>query len=116
MQRAWHFFGDSLLNAVLLETVLVTSMVAGDTCGMFVSERLGDSLWLRAVIDNTTHGMIAFWSWALVENYNFDKYKFVNCVICAAISMGVDLDHFVAAKSFTIKVCEMYHRFYSSTL
>ncbi|XP_046549568.1 transmembrane protein 267-like [Haliotis rubra] len=90
-------------NTLILEIVLLSTCLIGDRSLSFVSSRLGDFLWARAGIDSATHGLIALWSWALVENVNFDRYKLLNCLLCAVLAVSVDLDHFYAARSLNIK-------------
>ncbi|XP_067653796.1 transmembrane protein 267-like [Haliotis asinina] len=105
MSQLSHFVYEnfSRTNTLVLEVVLLSTCLIGDRSLSFVSNRLGDFLWARAGIDSATHGLIALWSWALVENVNFDRYKILNCLLCAVLAVGVDLDHFYAARSLNIK-------------
>ncbi|XP_071098547.1 transmembrane protein 267-like [Haliotis cracherodii] len=105
MSLLTQFFDASLskTNTLVLEVVLLLTCLLGDGGLSFIAHRLGDYLWVRAGIDSATHGLIALWCWALVENVNFDRYKLLNCLLCAVLAVGVDLDHFYAAKSLNIK-------------
>ncbi|XP_046556075.1 transmembrane protein 267-like [Haliotis rubra] len=95
-------FDDNIskTNTLVLIVVLFSTCLIGDNSLSYI---YSTHLWARAGIDSATHGLIALWSWALVENVNFDRYKLLNCLLCAVLAVSVDLDHFYAAGSFDIK-------------
>jgi hypothetical protein len=57
---------------------------------------------LRALFDNSGHGTIAFLSWLAVAGIN--NRGFAESVLCGVMASAIDLDHFVMAKSYTLKV------------
>ena len=64
--------------------------------------RIDNSDILRAFFDNLAHGGVAFLSWLAVTGIN--KRRFAESVICGVLACAVDLDHFVMAKSYSLKV------------
>ncbi|XP_067653884.1 transmembrane protein 267-like [Haliotis asinina] len=95
-------FDDSIskTNTLVLVVLLFSTCLIGDGTLSYI---YNTHYWTRAGIDSATRGLIALWSWALVENVNFDRYKLLNCLLCAVLSVSIDLDHFYAAGSFDIK-------------
>ena len=62
---------------------------------------------LRAVSDSVVHGVVGGWSWGnvlLATQGEFDTTKLLQVVICVAMATGMDLDHMIEARSFSIKV------------
>lgn len=59
---------------------------------------------VRALLDNCGHGLIAFLSWLSVAGMS--KRGLTESLLCAVMASAIDLDHFVMAKSFTLKVCQ----------
>lgn len=59
-----------------------------------LSERL-----IRALMDNSIHGMIGLGSWLLVSYPSLSR----ELLISAFISSIIDIDHFIAAKSFRVQ-------------
>ncbi|RWS28293.1 transmembrane protein C5orf28-like protein [Leptotrombidium deliense] len=61
----------------------------------------------RAVGDNATHGAIAAISWFMVSVLKhaplFDKTSLTNCSLCLIFACIIDVDHFIAARSFNLK-------------
>ena len=59
---------------------------------------------LRSVVDNSGHGTIAFVSWCAVTGVEVNKRKdIIEMVLCAIIACAIDLDHFIAARSYSLK-------------
>lgn len=88
-------------------------------CFISVTAILGDYLVIRnsnatakAVFDNATHAIIGALCWTLFY-INSNKVGIsTKCIIfeiaiCALIASVIDLDHFIAAKSLSIKVSAM---------
>ncbi|KAK6185482.1 hypothetical protein SNE40_007704 [Patella caerulea] len=50
-----------------------------------------------------THGIVGFFSWAIVINFNFKGNQILSLLLCFFLALGVDLDHFIEAKSTDIK-------------
>lgn len=59
--------------------------------------------WLRAALDNATHGVVGLWSWAVVIGLRkrSDVYEVLLAGLLASI---IDLDHFYMAGSLSLKV------------
>ncbi|KAH0554473.1 transmembrane protein 267 [Cotesia glomerata] len=76
---------------------------------------------LKAVIDNATHGIVAGLSWTLIvllQNEPIAK-NLPSILFCIFLSSLIDVDHFVEAKSFNIKdATNLDHRpfFHCTTL
>lgn len=60
-------------------------------------------LYFRAVVDNVAHGIIAFVSWCIVSEMQTRKHLF-DGIACGFIACGIDVDHFISAKSFKLQV------------
>ena len=60
-------------------------------------------VFFRAVLDNAVHGIIAFVSWCIVSNIQTRK-DLTDGIFCGAIACGLDIDHFIVAKSFRLQV------------
>lgn len=58
--------------------------------------------YIGAVADNAAHGIIAFFSWCIVCEIHIRKHL-IDGVLCGIIACAIDLDHFIAAKSFKLK-------------
>ena len=61
------------------------------------------SSYLRALVDNTAHGLIAFVSWCVVSEIQTRK-DVLESILCGLIACAIDVDHFLAAKSFRLQV------------
>ena len=87
--------------AVALSLALVATCVAGD----LAATRLPWGL-LRALADNLTHGAVAGLSWLIVcaKNFDFKSWAWLEALACGAAACLVDVDHFVAAGSLSLKV------------
>ena len=49
---------------------------------------------VKALADSTIHGLVAYFSWLIVQNQ-----AFIQALICALIAMSIDIDHFIQGKS-----------------
>ncbi|XP_043932776.1 transmembrane protein 267 [Protopterus annectens] len=58
--------------------------------------------WLRALSDNAIHGVVGSWSWAIVIGLR-KKSDFYEVILAGFLSSVIDLDHFIAAGSFSLK-------------
>ncbi|KXJ27108.1 Transmembrane protein C5orf28-like [Exaiptasia diaphana] len=63
--------------------------------------------YIRALLDNFGHGLIAAVSWLVVSGIR--RESVIQAVCCAAMSSGLDIDHFVMAKSLKIKDANSLH-------
>ena len=61
------------------------------------------SLYVKASLDSAVHGLVALLSWMLVR-YSDVKVAWLEAIVCGVMSMAVDVDHFIAAKSLNLKV------------
>ena len=64
---------------------------------------------LRAVSDSVVHGLVGGWCWANVLLLTSSEglswvARIGQVVLCIAMATAIDLDHFIEAKSFSIKV------------
>ncbi|XP_013775206.1 transmembrane protein 267-like [Limulus polyphemus] len=98
-------------DAGVILLLLLVSML-GD--GLLTTGIIQQSDFLRALIDNITHGLIAVISWVLVAvsgtatrsdepSSIFLKSLLAEALLCGLIACVVDLDHFMMAKSFRLK-------------
>ena len=93
------------IRNVLLQ-FCVTSLLGATSC---TGDRLVEScksVPIRAIFDNLTHGIVGGFSWILVlllskKPLTPNIYSIVYSVV---ISSFIDLDHFVAAKSWNLRV------------
>ncbi|XP_054843063.1 transmembrane protein 267 [Eublepharis macularius] len=58
--------------------------------------------WLRALSDNTVHGIVGLWSWAIVIGLK-KKSNFSEVIFAGFLSSVIDMDHFILAGSFSLK-------------
>ena len=59
---------------------------------------------VRAIFDNLTHGLVGLYACAIAFMDNWDKMYMA--LICMTVSSAIDLDHFIAAKSFRLSVSQ----------
>lgn len=59
--------------------------------------------WLRALSDNTVHGVVGLWSWAIVIGLR-KKSDFSEVLLAGFLSSVIDMDHFIASGSLSLKV------------
>ena len=59
--------------------------------------------YLKAVVDNTAHGTIALVSWCIISEIQTRK-DLIDAIVCGIIACGIDVDHFIAARSFKLQV------------
>ncbi|KAL9985708.1 hypothetical protein ACROYT_G008144 [Oculina patagonica] len=67
---------------------------------IFLSVQNG--FYLKAVVDNVAHGTIAFVSWCIISELQTRK-DLIDGIACGVIACGIDVDHFIAAKSFKLQ-------------
>lgn len=94
-------FSNSFQN-VYLTILLSVVCVVGDKLVNYTKIHL-----FQAIFDNTTHGCVSGLSWFIFRiNYkNFSsKQTLLEVGLATLIASLIDLDHFLAAKSFHLKV------------
>ncbi|XP_034048832.1 transmembrane protein 267 isoform X2 [Thalassophryne amazonica] len=94
----------------LLQTFSSASLLASAGLGVFcvVADHalqlsvIQQHLWLRASLDNATHGLVGLWSWAVVIGLRkrSDVYEMLLAGLLASI---IDVDHFCMAGSLSLK-------------
>lgn len=95
----------------LLQTFSTASLLASAGLGAFclLADAILSSLfiqqhvWLRAVLDNSVHGVIALWSWAIVIGLR-KKSDFYEVLLAGFLASAIDLDHFYMAGSLSLNV------------
>lgn len=95
----------------LLQTFSSASLLASAGLGMFcvVADHvlqlsvIQQHLWLRAVLDNATHGLVGLWSWAVVIGLR-KKSDLYEVLLAGLLASIIDLDHFYMAGSLSLKV------------
>ena len=70
---------------------------------MFLSVQGEYATYIGALVDNAAHGIIAFFSWCIVCEIHVRR-DLIDGVLCGVIACAVDIDHFIAAKSFKLQV------------
>lgn len=95
----------------LLQTFSSASLLASAGLGMFCV--LADHilqlpitqhhLWMRATLDNATHGLVGLWSWAVVIGLR-KKSDLYEVLLAGLLASIIDLDHFYMAGSLSLKV------------
>lgn len=95
----------------LLQTFSSASLLASAGLGMFcvVADHvlqlsiIQHHLWLRATLDNATHGLVGLWSWAVVIGLR-KKSDLYEVLLAGLLASIIDLDHFYMAGSLSLKV------------
>lgn len=84
----------------LLPYVILVSICYGfDVIFLSVQDRF----YLRAAVDNTAHGIIALVSWCIISGIQTQK-DIIDAIVCGIIACVIDVDHFIAARSFKLQV------------
>ncbi|KAM6902970.1 transmembrane protein 267 [Xenentodon cancila] len=94
----------------LLQTFSSASLLASAGLGMFcvVADHalqlsvIQHHLWLRATLDNATHGLVGLWSWAIVIGLR-KKSDLYEVLLAGLLASVIDLDHFYMAGSLSLK-------------
>uniref|UniRef100_A0A3Q3XGA7 Transmembrane protein 267 n=1 Tax=Mola mola TaxID=94237 RepID=A0A3Q3XGA7_MOLML len=94
----------------LLQTFSSASLLASAGLGAFcvVADHvlqlpaIQNHLWLRAALDNATHGLVGLWSWAVVIGLR-KKSDLYEVLLAGLLASIVDLDHFYMAGSLSLK-------------
>lgn len=61
-----------------------------------------------AIMDNFTHGFIALYAWILSLEFDVNARNFVSGILCAVLSCAIDIDHFLLAGSWKLRVISFY--------
>ncbi|XP_078577365.1 transmembrane protein 267-like [Branchiostoma floridae x Branchiostoma japonicum] len=57
---------------------------------------------LRALTDNSAHGLVGLWSWGIVCGAR-TRHNILQTLLCGLLASLVDADHFIAARSLQLK-------------
>lgn len=84
---------------------LLPYFILGSICYGFdvIFLSVQDTFYLKAVVDNTAHGIIALVSWCIISEIQTRK-DLIDAIVCGIIACGLDVDHFIAARSFKLQV------------
>ncbi|KAG8229735.1 hypothetical protein J437_LFUL007910, partial [Ladona fulva] len=85
-------------SQIALSVLMASTAITGDSL-----LRIAHHDTLRAISDSVTHGVIGGLSWLVVANHYDMKKGILDSLLCAFISSAIDVDHFIAARSFSIK-------------
>ena len=97
-----NYFPRKILHSIvqLLPYFFLGSICYGlDAIFMTVQDRF----YLKAALDNTAHGIIALVSWCIISEIQTRK-DLIDAIVCGIIACGIDVDHFIAARSFKLQV------------
>ena len=94
----------------LLQTFSSASLLASTGLGVFCVAAdhalqlpfIQHHLWLRALLDNATHGLIGLWSWAIVIGLR-KKSDLYEILLAGLLASLVDADHFFMAGSLSLE-------------
>lgn len=88
--------------------ILITCLV-GDKNSVPVKD--GDLA--AAICDNLTHAIVGLFVWASVVlgKSSIGSAHYLQILACGLISSIIDLDHFIAARSLSLKVCMIMYFF-----
>ena len=87
------------IKLILIVLVLSVAIVGDCLVDVFTSHSL-----LKCISDNGTHFMIAVISWIFIEETNLSSIPLGSLLLCGMMASIIDLDHFIAARSFSIHV------------
>ncbi|XP_033725856.1 transmembrane protein 267-like [Pecten maximus] len=91
------------VNTIIFEFLLYAVLSVGD----FLLAREYENLVFRIFTDSLTHGLVGFFSWAIVIDLRpLTSTQWVRgllqCIICMGLSMVVDVDHAIMARSLNL--------------
>ncbi|KAK1800580.1 hypothetical protein P4O66_005785 [Electrophorus voltai] len=94
----------------LLQTFSTASLLASAALGAFcfladhvlALPFIQQHVWLRAALDNSVHGAVGLWSWAIVIGLR-KKSDFYEVALAGFLASVIDLDHFYLAGSLSLK-------------
>lgn len=92
-----------ILVSIVITFLIIIVAVCGDKLLTKVDHHV-----FKAIIDNTTHGSIGIFSWALVviSLNSIRNLRLKHCAEifgCGVIASLIDLDHFIAARSLSLQ-------------
>ena len=102
LQILWNCFPHTILQSIVR---LLPYLLLGSICYGFdvIFLSVQDTFYLKAVVDNTAHGIIALVSWCIISEIQTRK-DLIDAIVCGITACGMDVDHFIAARSFKLQV------------
>ena len=102
LQILSNYFPRTILHSIVS---LLPYVILGSICYGFdvIFLSVQDTFYLKAVVDNTAHGIIALVSWCIISEIKTRK-DLIDAIVCGIIACGLDVDHFIAARSFKLQV------------
>ena len=102
-------FVSNLDPGMITRRTAVLELVLIALC--FASERVLqiENRWGRAAFDNAIHGLIAGLAWLIVICDSLLLSTTAQVLACAAIASAIDIDHFIAAGSLSLRVSFFHH-------
>lgn len=92
-----------------LRAALTTFMAVVCIVGDWLVERNSNSSITKAILDNVTHACVGLLTGLLlfvqVERRISSAEKYAAIIVCCLVSSLIDIDHFIAARSWKLKVC-----------
>ena len=76
---------------------------------ILLQNRKGSKSLSKAICDNVGHGLIAVSTWLVVIDYKFSMWNVTQLVLCGLAGSIIDIDHFIHARSFLLKVSKLCH-------
>ncbi|KAL1131540.1 hypothetical protein AAG570_011157 [Ranatra chinensis] len=101
------------------DCLLVSGSIVGVAAvGDRLLEIVKDPPWERALCDSCTHGLVALLSWlALIlrtgrcQGGGWPYVPWLEVLLCGILGSAIDIDHFIAARSFDLKLAlHLNHR------
>ncbi|DAZ99531.1 TPA: hypothetical protein N0F65_005403 [Lagenidium giganteum] len=119
--RRWARLRDFHAQALLTVTLVVVCVIADS----FLAQQsyLADAALFRHLVDSATHGCVAFCAWGIylfevrrrLRSFSrsnafvlcstassSERNVFLECAMAAVTACSLDIDHFIAAASFTV--------------
>lgn len=96
-----------VINLIMVLSIIITCLI-GDK----LVERARSGTWLKALMDNITHGIVGLLA-TLIVLFNF-KDRVTNnefaivAILGYCLSAAIDIDHFIEARSFHIHVSKLF--------
>ena len=102
LQILLNYFPRTIFRSIVR---LLPYFILGSICCGFdvIFLSVQDTFYLKAVVDNTAHGIIALVSWCIISEIQARK-DLIDAIMCGIIACGLDVDHFIAARSFKLQV------------
>ena len=102
----------SVLSVDLSQSVCAIGLILLYESLLYIICTIGDKLLnpalvpsgiLRAISDSVTHGLVGFFSWAVITGLR-SRADLLQCGVSFMLASIIDLDHFIAARSLKLQV------------